>query len=538
MQRSRRQTAWLAGGLLAVAVAIPQTARSSAEGSLAAVAMETNALLLPDLVSAAPEPGKQRFSIGDESFPGLEGRLLLRFDGYITNAGEGPLHVTGSPQHADPGDLNSHDMWQMALHDDGSFVPVQKVPIQFETDDHHDHFHFMEIARYRLLTGGGEDSSVVAPSMKVGFCLVDSEPIPQHQGPVGERTYVSRCESGNPAATELTMGITNGWRDLYNWNTNFQWIDLSNVVPGVYTLEHQVDPHDYVVEMDENNPPALSVEPTVVPGFAPVRSRSATTADAATWVTLRSDRFESTIPGAPLTGDPIYSVVRAPRNGSLNVAVGESFRSSTIRYTPDDGFTGRDRFVFEVRNSASDYPLVAPRGVAVIRVRPSDSPTPPNEHPPLCQGVEATIWLSRPVDGAVIDGTDEADVIVGTPGPDTIRSAGGDDLVCSSGGDDVVSAGDGADRVAAGSGADLVIGGRGADVLDGGSGHDDIRGRAGGDVLRGGGGRDVLHGQGGDDDLDGGAGADFLVGGPGQDTVDGGPGIDTCTGFQMMNCEM
>ncbi len=68
------------------------------------------AVALPILASAAPEdyaPDLRADPVGVVSGPAVysntegglgDGRLLVRFDGYVTNVGTGPLEISGNPQ--------------------------------------------------------------------------------------------------------------------------------------------------------------------------------------------------------------------------------------------------------------------------------------------------------------------------------------------------------------------------------------------------------------------------------------------------------
>jgi hypothetical protein len=349
--------------------------------------------LLPDLVSTAPDPGRQRYTIGDPTFPDLDGHLLLRFDGYVTNVGDGPLHVTGNPQHLNPSDLNSHDVWQWVAQTDGSLVRAQKVPIQFENDDDHNHFHFMDLVEYSLLEGDGSGGSVVLMSAKVGFCLSDTETIPGFPNP-GPQTYYYAttlfCSQDDPGAVDLFMGVTQGWHDVYGWETNFQWFDVSDVVPGEYRISTTTDPNDLVIEKDEVNLPALAPEPTIVPGHAPTASSAATPAATAIDVTLTSDRFESDFDGAPVVGVPVYSIESLPTEGTLDVGIGP-LDGDVVRYTPGPGFEGTDSFVFGVRDSLSPFPFTTPTATVTIEV--TGGGTVPNTPPTVDVG-------ARPVDSS------------------------------------------------------------------------------------------------------------------------------------------
>ncbi|MDX1691573.1 MAG: lysyl oxidase family protein, partial [Acidimicrobiia bacterium] len=325
---------------------------------------------LPDLISDPPGVGDQEMSIGDPEFPALDGRLLLRFDGYVTNVGDGPLHVTGNPQHRDPADPNSHDVQQWVEGGDGILRPLQPVPIQFEDDDDHDHFHVMEIVRYTLWDAARTE--IVTDSVKVGFCLEDTEPYPGFENP-GPQTYIwsltGFCSAGDPDATALVMGVTEGWRDVYGVGTNLQWIDVSEIVPGEYWIGAEADPEGVIAEKDEVNPLAFAAEVSVVPGHRP-EPLAMTAGGDPVEVTLVATRFESDLDGAPAVGEPVFRIVTAPEHGTLSVAVGEPVPGGVVTYTPDAGFAGTDTFTFSVRDASSTHPTVAPAASVELSISP------------------------------------------------------------------------------------------------------------------------------------------------------------------------
>jgi len=54
------------------------------------------------------------------------------------------------------------------------------------------------------------------------------------------------CQQYNPIATSLFEGISPGWRDVYNRELAFQWVDASNVLPGEYWLREDVNPLGFI----------------------------------------------------------------------------------------------------------------------------------------------------------------------------------------------------------------------------------------------------------------------------------------------------
>ena len=108
---------------------------------------------------------------------------------------------------------------------------------KFEWAGCHGHYHFRSFAEYRLLDTSG---SLVRTGRKVGFCLMDITRV------VG---------SANPAAryTCSNQGIQAGWADIYSANLSGQWIDITGLPAGTYSLEITIDPMNLIDELDETN---------------------------------------------------------------------------------------------------------------------------------------------------------------------------------------------------------------------------------------------------------------------------------------------
>src|SRR5688572_28903967 len=101
----------------------------------------------------------------------------------------------------------------------------------------HGHYHFSDFAHYDLLNGAG---SSVALRTKAGFCLEDS----------------GRWDANAPTNYLFTcnfQGLQAGWSDFYIAELSCQWIDITSVPPGVYTLQLEVDPANRLPELIETN---------------------------------------------------------------------------------------------------------------------------------------------------------------------------------------------------------------------------------------------------------------------------------------------
>jgi hypothetical protein len=95
----------------------------------------------------------------------------------------------------------------------------------------HGHGHYDNYARYELIDSS---SQAVVIGHKQGFCLLDSE-----------------C--ANPQYTCDYQGISAGCADVYGSTLGCQYLDITDVLPGDYTLRVTVDPFGRIAELDEGN---------------------------------------------------------------------------------------------------------------------------------------------------------------------------------------------------------------------------------------------------------------------------------------------
>jgi hypothetical protein len=301
--------------------------------------------VLPDLVADPP-----RWPFLDQYADGTDTRLLLRFDGFIRNAGAGAAEMRGSARSG----MAMGTVAQRIFNTDSTWTDETRpaAQIQFEPEDGHDHWHLREAARYSLWNLS--QTAEVAPAMKVGFCLTDSERTPDANGPataVYTTGSIRFCEQHDPNVAGVFMGISPGWRDLYDSSLAFQWVDVSDVSPGRYWLHAQVDPTNAIRESDEQNPPAVSEAAPIVPGYvAQPLTEQGLDGGAPTTLTLPIDPW-----GTP--GPAQLRIESPPAHGKLDVATGAWFSGAGVTYTPDSGYEGPDSFSFSARDSLSSFPL-------------------------------------------------------------------------------------------------------------------------------------------------------------------------------------
>jgi hypothetical protein len=208
----------------------------------------TGTELLPDLVVRRASELDVRIT--------SSGRHRLRFTTTTANLGAGVVELAPVQDDCDDdGDLeNDRTAIQRSFMDqDGNEVFDRAVDTQerertvgcFVFHALHDHWHFVDFARYRLVNP--RTGRVVAAQAKVGFCVVDN--------------YRWRAElPGSPANAhyrscrpDAVQGLSVGWADVYPAFLAAQWLDVSGLSPGRYCLVQRIDPGRRIAEADEGN---------------------------------------------------------------------------------------------------------------------------------------------------------------------------------------------------------------------------------------------------------------------------------------------
>ena len=101
-------------------------------------------------------------------------------------------------------------------------VPAN-LPDLFHYSECHDHYHFDEFARYELRDGG----ATVATGHKQAFCLLD------------QLSWAWPFEL--PKFDCANQGVSRGFTDVYEAGLPCQWVDVTGVAPGDYTLHLELN---------------------------------------------------------------------------------------------------------------------------------------------------------------------------------------------------------------------------------------------------------------------------------------------------------
>lgn len=145
--------------------------------------------LMTSLNLSSTTVGQGNCYIAEGCLTGFGTREILRFDTRIENIGQLDYYI-GTPA---------------------------ANPDQFETQNCHGHVHYKGYAEYLLYDANGQQLAV---GFKNGFCVMDID-----------------CNGGGTGQYGCgNMGISAGCADVYGSGTSCNWIDITGVPEGTYTL--------------------------------------------------------------------------------------------------------------------------------------------------------------------------------------------------------------------------------------------------------------------------------------------------------------
>lgn len=153
-------------------------------------------------------------------------RTLLRFTTQTPNIGYGEVFI-GDPE-----------------------IPPNNPDFVFSMC--HVHFHYNGYMRQRLLR---MDGSIAAEGLKAAFCLEDAVRALNDPDVPTTKKYI--------CGMTREQGIQPGWADYYGRDLDCQWVDITGVPSGNYTLELEVNVDGRIRELRRDNN-KISI-PVVVP---------------------------------------------------------------------------------------------------------------------------------------------------------------------------------------------------------------------------------------------------------------------------------
>lgn len=203
----------------------------------APITVEPDPSTVPDLV-ALPAYG-----IGTSH---ERGRDYLQFGADVWNRGPASLLVEGFRAP----DEDRMDAYQYFAEDG---VIVGQAPVgsfRFDRRDQHQHWHFTQFARYRLLDAPG----VAIRSRKQAFCLAPTDPIDLSvDGAVWRPEHMGFSQCGSATSTWIREILPTGWGDTYFQGVPGQSFDITDLPNGTYWIEVRADPGGRLFDGDPTN---------------------------------------------------------------------------------------------------------------------------------------------------------------------------------------------------------------------------------------------------------------------------------------------
>ena len=184
----------LAASLLVAAACGDNLAEPSPEPELTLLGDQMVGTLLVTNDAFAPDD----CAVIEQCVDGPGVRRLLRFDTVTANVGDVDLALGGRPPI---GEDNAIYTWSPC----------------------HGHHHIRGYALYELRDARGR----VVGGHKQAFCLQDTQQV--------------RPDALGRGFTCEEQGLSAGWADVYNRDIPCQWIDVTSVPPGTYTLSVEVN---------------------------------------------------------------------------------------------------------------------------------------------------------------------------------------------------------------------------------------------------------------------------------------------------------
>jgi hypothetical protein len=173
----------------------------------------------------------------------------LEFAATVWNAGTSPLVVDGFRRDGE----KIMDAYQYFFDKDLNQVGYQKIgTMEWDARPSHQHWHFEDFARYRLLTA---DLTQARRSQKEAFCLANTDAV----------DYTVPGADWNPDGTDLSTAcgeedslsvrevLSSGSGDTYSQIRAGQSFDLRGLANGTYYISVEANPFNRLVELDKTN---------------------------------------------------------------------------------------------------------------------------------------------------------------------------------------------------------------------------------------------------------------------------------------------
>jgi hypothetical protein len=192
----------------------------------------------------------------------------LNFGATVWNGGPGRLVVDGFRDAKDADLMHAYQYFFSASGKQKGYAPVGGM--EWDARDTHQHWHFKDFARYRLVAA--DKKTLVVDSGKEAFCLANTDMV----------DYTVKGANWRPENTDLStacgdreaLGVREvldpGSGDTYTQYREGQAFDLTGVPNGTYYIEIAANPDKVLYERSRKN--NVSLRQVVIGGSKDART--------------------------------------------------------------------------------------------------------------------------------------------------------------------------------------------------------------------------------------------------------------------------
>jgi hypothetical protein len=173
------------------------------------------------------------------------GQTRLRFTTVIINVGQGPFQVHGH-------DKTNGEFFvdQQIRNSDGSWDTHSTAARMYYAGDGHNHWHLRDLESYEFES---TTTSANRTGEKHGFCFFDNYVHDLSLPGAPQSIQYPKGQCGKIDSTQVTTGLSVGRGDRYTKNLPDQFINITGLAPGEYTLTATADALHQFTELCESN---------------------------------------------------------------------------------------------------------------------------------------------------------------------------------------------------------------------------------------------------------------------------------------------
>jgi hypothetical protein len=174
-------------------------------------------------------------------------RRLLHVTTIFSNYGVGAFELRGG--RAPGGTVINLD--QIVYTESGDF---HRIPTRMDAryaGDGHEHWHAQQVVTMEL--ANVLNPATITNGNKIHFCFFDNTKTNTELPGFSEEPYYRNSWCGTPDSLTIRMGLSIGYGDRYGWDFVGQYIDITSLPGGTYTLKATVDRPNNLFETDDTD---------------------------------------------------------------------------------------------------------------------------------------------------------------------------------------------------------------------------------------------------------------------------------------------